>query len=225
MTECSAAANPNSNNSLGCENAKGEIGCTSAATTAITKPTTDIEKKDNSATALALKTTFAIPLFYADKFINIGEAALGIALPFITKVQNLRREINKSLNTDEEDKKEDLLSNANKNFFIKETDNLINSTTKEIENLSKDSMYDKNFNNIIDKLNKNITKLYEQLIISNPNKINQTGGGKKIISRTNQSINQFLNPKITSTNMLKSKSKRKRVTTKYKTKSKKRTRY
>lgn len=54
--------------------------------------------------------------------------------------------------------------------------------------------------------------------ILNPPK--QTGG-KKIISRTHKSINQFLNPKITAANI---KSKRFR-NTKSKSKSKKRTRY
>jgi hypothetical protein len=51
---------------------------------------------------------------------------------------------------------------------------------------------------------------------------NQTGG-KKIISRTHKSINQFLNPKITAANMLKSKKRfRNNTKSKYKYKSKKR---
>jgi hypothetical protein len=48
-------------------------------------------------------------------------------------------------------------------------------------------------------------------------------GGKKIISRTHKSINQFLNPKITAANMLKSKKLfRNNTKSKYKYKSKKR---
>jgi hypothetical protein len=50
----------------------------------------------------------------------------------------------------------------------------------------------------------------------------KTIGGKKIISRTHKSINQFLNPKITAANMLKSKKRFRNNKSKSKYKSKKR---
>jgi len=174
-------------------------------------------KETNSATALALKATFAIPLFYADKGIQLAETALDIALPFISKLQHLRSEINKSINTKDEKDSDEISKKTKEDAFITASNTLINNANEEIKTNPD------NLDTIIKKLNDELAKIKNTLLI--PVSLPTQEGGKKIISRTHKSINQFLNPKITAANMLKSKKRFRNNKSKYKYKSKKRMKY
>lgn len=165
---------------------------------AVSAPGVIPAKETNAATALALKASFAVPLFYADKGIQIAETAVDIALPFISKLQHLRSEIYKSINTEDEKDSAALLKKQKKDMFIQTSNILITNANKTIKETPQ------NLKTIIDKLNAELENLHNQLLIP----VNQ-GGGKKIISRTHKSINQFLNSKITAANI---KSKRFRST-------------
>ena len=171
-------------------------------------------EKTNSATTLALKATFAIPLFYADKGIQLAETALDIALPIISKLQHLRSEFNKSINTEVGNESDALLKKSKNDMFIQTSNTLITNANKKIEETPE------NLETIITNLNDELEKIKNTLL--NPVSIPTQGGGKKIISRTHKSINQFLNPKITAANMLKSKKRFRSTKSKSKYKSKKR---
>jgi hypothetical protein len=172
-------------------------------------------KETNSATALALKATFAIPLFYANKGIQLAETALDIALPFISKLQHLRSEINKSINTENEKDSDAISKKTKEDALIQTSNTLITNANKNIEETPE------NLEEIITNLNNELEKI--KLKLSNPVSLTTQIGGKKIISRTHKSINLFLNPKITAANMLKSKKRfRNNTKSKYKYKSKKR---
>jgi hypothetical protein len=171
-------------------------------------------KETNAATTLALKTTFAIPLFYADKGIQLAETALGVALPVILKLQHLRSEINKSINTEDEKDSDAISKKTKEDAFITASNTLINNANEEIKTNPD------NLDKIIEKLKAELEQIKNTLLKPVSSLPTQGGGGKKIISRTHKSINQFLNPKITASNI---KSKRFRSTkSKYKSKSKKR---
>lgn len=224
MGECSgnnsAAEKESSNIIPGCTNASsGEKGCTSAATTIDTTSTTSTStaaKTDgHSAASIALAATavsaLVVPEKQAATAIGAADIVVDYVTPTITKFYELLGKVQTATDINYIETnlklKQAFQKEANKNAldillqkFIKENKGETN------ENILKEKLT--KFNNALDNiLNMGVSQ----------------SGGKKIILRTNKSIKQFLNPKITFTNMLKSnsksKSKRKRIT---KTKSKKR---
>jgi hypothetical protein len=168
--------------------------------------------KTNPATDILVATTLAVPITYAQTGVKIAASATNIAAPIIESFTDIKNVLNKLFNEDETKQINSLEKFQNKTF--EEACNLI---LQKASNESKKTPLD--IIAIFENANTEIKTLYTTLL----QKQKQKGGGKKIISRTHKSINQFLNPKITAANI---KSKRFRNTkSKSKYKSKKRTRY
>ena len=174
-------------------------------------------KKTETENGVASKAMATGLLGLATPAINIINTGTGAAneilktvQPMIANIISLRTKINSLTQLPDLEANQNLLEGANKKMFIQTSETLIKNANEEIE-INPD-----NLEQIITKLNTALESLYDKLL--NPSK---QDGGKKIISRTHKSINQFLNPKITAANI---KSKRKR-NAKSGYKSKKRTRY
>jgi hypothetical protein len=202
-----------------CNTSGSNKECSTAAD-ATTDATTDatVEPATESGTSVASKslaTTASVSLIGPAKAATTAIGAANIVVEnvlapviknlaeFYGKIQSLEDvsfiENNLKLKNETELKANEIvLKNLLEKFMIDNKDKTDTSLLTQELNILKDS---------IDK------------ILNPPNKV----GGKKIISRTHKSINQFLNPKITAANI---KSKRFRNTkSKSKYKSKKRTRY
>ena len=165
--------------------------------------------KTNQATDMFVATTLAVPIAYAQTGVKIAASATNIAAPIIESFTDIKKVLNKLFNEDDTNQINSL--NKIQNNTFEEAGKLILQKAS-VESKTPDA----DIIAIFEKANTEIKTLYTTLL--QKQKQTQTGG-KKIISRTHKSINQFLNPKITAANI---KSKRFRNT---KSKSKKRTRY
>jgi hypothetical protein len=165
--------------------------------------------KTNQATDMFVATTLAVPIAYAQTGVKIAASATNIAAPIIESFTDIKKVLNKLFNEDDTNQINSL--NKIQNNTFEEAGKLILQKAS-VESKTPDA----DIIAIFENANTEIKTLYTTLL--QKQKQTQTGG-KKIISRTHKSINQFLNPKITAANI---KSKRFRNT---KSKSKKRTRY
>ncbi len=155
----------------------------------------------------------AIPNTQAQGYLDAANIFVEYIEPTLTQIKNFYAKIN-SINDTSIQKKETQIANKG----LEDSFKILLSTANE-------KMKGKNVGvEELLKINTDLQNDIKTLINSlNPPK----GGGKKIISRTHKSINQFLNPKITAANMLKSKKRfrNNKSKSKSKYKSKKRMKY
>jgi hypothetical protein len=145
----------------------------------------------------------SIPNIQAKGYLDAADILLGYLEPTFTQIKELYAKIASIKDGSNKKIQEETIHKGVEESFK----NLLNKFIESNKNVTDAKILAENLINL-----KKDTKL-----IIDTGRANQVGGGKKIISRTHKSINKFLNPKITASNI---KSKRFRST-----KSKKRRKY
>jgi hypothetical protein len=188
--------------------------CSSADVTPKKSDNPITEIKDNSIAsktmAYSFLSTFAPAITMAITGIGAADEVLKKIQPIINSIFDLRVKLDKLTHLPD--------LNAKSKQYKEAIEIAVNQLTEHFKKINKNAKSDEIAINLRQYL----------LDIEKIEAVDQVGG-KKIISRTHKSINQFLNPKITAANMQRSKKRflntNTKTKTKYKYKSKKRNLY